>query len=292
MFMMKHFISYAYKYNIYPSEFGVSFMTIKEYVKERKLELKDEFSKLHKPVKFVIVQMNDDEASNIYIKGKLKDANELGVNAILHKVDKNASMDNLLKEIDNLNQDDSVTGFIVQMPLPKQIDEDLIKISVASKKDVDGFNPLSKLNPCTPQGILNYLDHEKIDILGKNAVVIGRSNIVGKPMAKLLLSRSANVTVLHSKTTFDDMHRYIENADIVVVAVGKKHFLDNRFKYKKDAVIVDVGINRDDEGLHGDALEDLDVRLKTPVPGGVGLLTRLALYENLLKIAKDNEYGI
>ena len=267
-------------------------MIVKDYVKERKLSLKDDFSKLNKPVKFVIVQMNDDEASNIYIKGKLKDANELGVNAVLHHLDKNLSMEELTDEIDKLNKDGSVTGFIVQMPLPEQINEEEVKRLIDPKKDVDGFNPLSSLNPCTPQGILNYLHHEHIDLLGKNAVVIGRSNIVGKPMAKLLLSCSANVTVLHSKTRFEDMFNYIKNADIIVVAVGRKHLLDNRFEYKKDAVIVDVGINRDEEGLHGDALSNLPVRVQTPVPGGVGLLTRLALYENLLKIAKDKENGI
>lgn len=267
-------------------------MTVKEYVKERKLSLKDDFSKLKKPVKFVIVQMNNDEASNIYIKGKLKDANELGVNAVLHHLDSNLSMEYLSNEIEKLNEDKTVTGFIVQMPLPKQIDEEKVKQLVNYKKDVDGFNPLSSLNPCTPQGIMNYLDHEHVQILGKNAVVIGRSNIVGKPMAKMLLARSANVTVLHSKTKFEDMHRYIKYADIIVVAVGKKHLLDNRFEYKKDAVVIDVGINRDSEGLHGDAINNLPVALQTPVPGGVGLLTRLALYENLYKIAKENEDGI
>ena len=190
----------------------------------------------------------------------------------------------LLKEIDKLNHDDSVDGFIVQMPLPKGINEETIKLAVSPAKDVDGFHPLSKLNPCTPQGIMDYLHRENVDILGKNAVVIGRSNIVGKPMAKLLLKESANVTVLHSKTKFEDMHNYIKNADIVVIAIGKQHYLDNRFEYKPSAVIVDVGINRDENGLHGDAIPGLPVRLQTPVPGGVGLLTRLALMENLLKI--------
>ena len=174
------------------------------------------------------------------------------------------------------------------MPLPRQIDEEEIKLAINPKKDVDGFHPLSKLSPCTPKGIMNYLHAENIKILGKNAVILGRSNIVGKPMAKLLLAESANVTVLHSKTTFEDMHRYIANADIIVVAIGKQHFLDNKFEYKPDAVIVDVGISRDETGLHGDAIPNLPVRLQTPVPGGVGLLTRLALYENLLEIIKNN----
>lgn len=262
-------------------------MIIKEYVKQRKEELKKEFASLNKEIKFVIVQMNEDAASNAYIKGKLKDAKELGVNTELIKFPIDLSEDELLKEINILNNDDSVTGFIVQMPLPKQINEEHIKLAIDPKKDVDGFHPLSKLNPCTPQGIMNYLDYEKIELIGKNAVVIGRSNIVGKPMARMLLSRSANVTVLHSKTSRIDMERYIANADIIVVAVGKKYLLDNSFKYKNDAIIVDVGINRDESGLHGDALDNLPVKLQTPVPGGVGLLTRIALYENLLKIIKE-----
>ena len=136
--------------------------------------------------------------------------------------------------------------------------------------------------------IMTYLKHENVEFLGKNAVVIGRSNIVGKPMAKLLLKESCNVTVLHSKTSPEDMARYIENADIIVVAIGKAGFLDNRFKYKDSAIIVDVGISRDETGLHGDAIPGLPVKLQTPVPGGVGLLTRLALYENLLEIVSKN----
>ena len=259
-------------------------MTIKEFVKQRKEELKETFLNLPNKKKFVIVQMNEDDASNAYIKGKLKDAAELNVNAELRKFPLDFSQEELLKEIDKLNHDDEVIGFIVQMPLPKQINEEDVKLAIDPKKDVDGFHPLSELNPCTPQGIMNYLDAEHIELLGKNAVVIGRSNIVGKPMAKMLLARSANVTVLHSKTKFEDMYRYVENADIVVVAVGKAGLLDNRFKYKPSAVIVDVGINRLEDGLHGDAVRDLPVALQTPVPGGVGLLTRLALYENLLKL--------
>lgn len=259
-------------------------MTIKEYVKVRKEELKALVASKEVVPHLVIVQLNEDDASNAYVRGKLKDAAELGIKADLCKFPVSMSEAELLKEIDKLNNDDSVDGFIVQMPLPKGINEETIKLAVSPAKDVDGFHPLSKLNPCTPQGIMDYLHRENIEILGKNAVVIGRSNIVGKPMAKLLLKESANVTVLHSKTKFEDMHNYIKNADIVVIAIGKQHFLDNRFEYKPSAVIVDVGINRDESGLHGDAVPGLPVRLQTPVPGGVGLLTRLALMENLLKI--------
>ena len=259
-------------------------MIIKEYVKTRKEELKKEVAELATPVNFVIVQLNEDDASNAYVRGKLKDAAELGVNAELIKFPVDTSEAELLKLIDKLNKDPKVDGFIVQMPLPKQINEETIKLAISPDKDVDGFHPLSKLNPCTPQGIMNYLKHEGVELLGKNAVVIGRSNIVGKPMAKMLLKESCNVTVLHSKTSFEDMYRYLANADIVVVAIGKKHLIDERFEFKPTAVLVDVGINRDENGLHGDILPERKVRLQTPVPGGVGLLTRLALMENILKI--------
>ena len=261
-------------------------MTIKEYIKARKEEIKLQVSKMDKKPNLVIVQLNEDEASKAYVKGKLKDAAELGINAKLLKFPVNFTEKQLLKEIAKLNKNKKVDGFIVQMPLPKQINEETIKLAIAPNKDVDGFHPLSELNPCTPQGIMNYLKHEKVQFLGKNAVVIGRSNIVGKPMAKLLLKESCNVTVLHSKTSKEDMAKYLNNADIVVVAVGKQHLITKEFKFKESAIVVDVGINRDETGLHGDVEPGLPVALQTPVPGGVGLLTRLALMENLIKICK------
>ena len=261
-------------------------MTIKEYVKAKKAEMKNLVLSMPRLPKLVIVQINEDEASYAYIRGKLKDAAELGINAELIKLPLETTQDELLAKIDELNHDDSVDGFIVQMPLPKHINEETVKLAISPAKDVDGFHPLSKLDPCTPRGIMNYLNSENIQIKGKNAVVIGRSNIVGKPMARLLLAANANVTVLHSKTSFEDMSRYIANADIIVIAIGKANFLDSRFTYKESAIIVDVGINRLEDGLHGDAQRDLPVALQTPVPGGVGLLTRLALYENLLTIVE------
>ena len=259
-------------------------MTIKEYVKAKKAEIRDLVLSMPRKPKLVIVQINEDEASYAYIRGKLKDAADLGIEAELIKLPLETSQEELLKKIDELNHNDSVDGFIVQMPLPRQINEETVKLAIAPEKDVDGFHPLSKLDPCTPRGIMNYLNAENIKIQGKNAVVIGRSNIVGKPMAKLLLAANANVTVLHSKTSFEDMKNYIANADIIVIAIGKAGFLDEKFSYKPDAILVDVGINRLEDGLHGDAIPNLPVGLQTPVPGGVGLLTRLALYENLLTI--------
>ena len=259
-------------------------MTIKEYVKAKKAEMRDLISGMKRKPKLVIVQINEDEASYAYIRGKLKDAADLGVEAELIKLPLETTQEELLRKIDELNHDDSVDGFIVQMPLPKQINEETIKLATDPSKDVDGFHPLSKLNPCTPQGIIDYLKSENVEMFGKNALVIGRSNIVGKPAAHLLLKENCNVTVVHSKTTFEDMSRYIAHADIIVIAIGRQHYLDNKYQYKPSAVIVDVGISRDETGLHGDALPGLPVRLQTPVPGGVGLLTRLSLIENLLKI--------
>ena len=264
-------------------------MTIKEYVAQRKEEIRNLVNGLDVKPAIAIVQVNEDAGSCAYVRGKLKDAAELGINADLIKLPLETSQEELLKVINELNSDKVHDGFIVQMPLPKQINEDIVKLAVSPKKDVDGFHPLSSLNPCTPKGIINYLHFEQIPLQGKNAVIIGRSNIVGKPMAKLLLKENMNVTVLHSKTSQEDMAFYIAHADVIVIAIGKAGFLDNRFVYKKDAVIIDVGISRTEDGLKGDALPDLPVRLQTPVPGGVGLLTRLALYENLLEIHGVNK---
>ena len=152
------------------------------------------------------------------------------------------------------------------------------------------------VNPCTPQGIINYLEYNKIPLDGKNAVVIGRSTSVGKPMAKLLLQENANVTVLHSHTKEEDLKNYIKNADVIVCAVGKRNFLNNSLEYKKNAIVIDVGINRDENNkLCGDCEKDLPVGYQSPVPGGVGLLTRVSLYNNLIKLLRirfktiDNE---
>ena len=259
-------------------------MIIKEYVAKRKQEIKEYVETLEKKPFLVVIQVNEDAGSNAYVKGKLKDCAELGIKAELIKLPIDTTEEQLLKVIDDCNHNPEITGFIVQMPLPRQINEETIKLAIDPSKDVDGFHPLSKLNPCTPQGIIDYLKSENIEMKGKNALVIGRSNIVGKPAAHLLLKENCNVTVTHSKTTFEDMSRYIANADIVVIAIGRQHYLDNKYQYKDSAVVVDVGISRDETGLHGDALPGLPVRLQTPVPGGVGLLTRLSLIENLLKI--------
>jgi methylenetetrahydrofolate dehydrogenase (NADP+)/methenyltetrahydrofolate cyclohydrolase len=260
-------------------------MEIKEYVAMRKEQIRDEIALMRVKPHLAIVQVNEDEGSNSYIRGKLKDADELGVLATHIKLPIDTSEAEVLKVVNQLNHDSTIHGFIVQMPLPKHIDENKVKVAIEPRKDVDGFHPLSLLKACTPRGILDYLKFNKIEILGKNAVVIGRSNIVGKPMAALLTKESANVTILHSKTTAQDMKFYLEHADIIVAAIGKKWLIDG-YDFKSDAVIIDVGINRVDGVLYGDVKPGQKVRLQTPVPGGVGPLTRLALYENLMEIMR------
>lgn len=261
-------------------------MIIKEYVNYKKEELKKEIEGLTVKPHFVIIQVNEDEASNAYVKGKIKDATEVGIICDLVKLPITISQEELIQEINKINNNDEIDGLIVQMPLPRQIDEEIIKLAVDPNKDIDGFHPLTKMDPCTPKGIINYLKDEQIPLSGKNAVVIGRSNIVGKPMARLLLLENCNVTQVHSHTSKEDMKFYIEHADIIVIAIGKAGYLDHSYNYKPDAVIVDVGINRIDGKLHGDAERDLPVKLQTPVPGGVGLLTRLTLLTNLMQAYK------
>ncbi len=262
-------------------------MEIKDYILKRKEELKSEVANFSLKPHLVIVQVNDDPASNAYIRGKCNDGNELGIKMTHIKLDENITEDKLLEQIEALNNDNDVHGLIVQMPLPKHINEETIKLAVNPKKDVDGFHPLSTFNPCTPYGIIKYLKYVGFEFTGKDAVVIGRSNIVGKPMAMLLLNENCTVSIVHSRTPKSRQIEYVKNADLVVIAVGRKEFLNNDFEFKKDAVIVDVGINRFEGKLYGDALAGLPVALQTPVPGGVGLLTRLTLIDNLMEAYKN-----
>lgn len=256
-------------------------MIIKEYVTLQKDLMREEIKNLKIKPTIAIIQVNDDEASNAYVKGKLNDAANIGINSVYKKLPTSTTEDELIAIIKEINEDNSIHGLIVQMPLPKHINEDNIKLAVSPTKDVDGFHPLSKLDPCTPKGIIDYLKSEGVKFEDKNAVVIGRSNIVGKPMAKMLTALNSNTVILHSRTSKENMDNYLKNADIIVIAIGKKWFL-NEQEFKKSAVIVDVGINREDGKLYGDAKPNLDVSLQTPVPGGVGLLTRLTLMKNLL----------
>ena len=192
-------------------------------------------------------------------------------------------------EVAKCNTDPSIDGFIVQLPLPKHISEAKITEAIDYKKDIDGFTKQSLVNPATPQGILTYLEDNNFNFVDANAVVIGRSNIVGRPMAKLLLDKSCNVTVIHSKTSTEHKEDFVANADLIVVATGHRNTLtDYDLRHNKNCFIVDVGMNRNDEGkLCGDC-EGVTVCEKTPVPNGVGRLTRLALLMNIVKVYKIN----
>lgn len=268
-------------YNFYMSKL----ILISDYVANRKTLLSAEIATKTSPPHLVIIQVNDDFASNKYIGGKLKDAHEVNMQATLIKLDVNTSEAALLTVIAKYNKDKSVHGIIVQMPLPRHINEQIVKESIAPDKDVDGFHPLSRYKACTPFGIINYLKANNVNLIGENVLVIGRSNIVGKPAAQLFLNEHANVTIVHSRTKAADLNNFIAHAKIIIVAVGIPHFIHEQ-KMRKDAILVDVGINYVDGKLTGDAAPNLPIAMQTPVPGGVGLLTRLTLIENVMEAYK------
>lgn len=259
-------------------------ISVKEYVNLEKERIKDLIKAQSLSLSLGIVQVGHVPSSDAYIKGKMKDANELGIKAVLFHYEEDISEEVLAREVVGLGKRKDIDGLIVQLPLPKHINEKAITSLVPSSKDIDGFGIDSPFTPCTPKGIVDYLSDLGFAFRGKNAVVIGRSSIVGKPLSRLLLSKDMNVTVLHSKTTKEDMAFYVAHADLICVAVGHKWLIDHTYNFKKDAVIIDVGINRgEDKHLYGDVEPNMPVYLQTPVPGGVGLLTRLSLLKNLLE---------
>ena len=242
-----------------------------------------------------VVLVGDDPASRVYVGQKEKGCLEAGFASFLHRLPAATTQEELLGLIDRLNGDASVHGILVQLPLPPQIDPDTVLAAIRPEKDVDGFHPvnigrlvagLPSCEPCTPKGILRLLKSTGIPLAGKEAVVIGRSNIVGKPVALMLLAESATVTVCHSRTK--DLAEHLRRADILVAAVGKPRFVTADM-VKDGAVVVDVGINRLEEGLVGD-VDYGPVSEKaswvTPVPGGVGPMTIAMLLENTLEQAK------
>lgn len=260
---------------------------IKEYVEIRKVQIKEEVEALIIKPKLVIVQVGNVEASNRYVKNKMKDCAECGVPCELLHLNESITEVDLLSTVIDLNNNPTVTGFIVQLPLPKHIRESIVIEAIDPKKDVDGFSPLSKTIPATPLGIYRYLKDMNYDFRGKNCVILGRSAIVGRPAHKLLLDADMNVTILHTKTSEEDKKFYIEHADLIIVATGHLHTLTNTYKFKSDTIIIDVGINIDENGkLTGDCDKDLPVAFQSPVPGGVGLLTRIAVIDNLIALIK------
>ena len=243
------------------------------------------------------VLVGDDPASAVYVRNKNKTCRELGFQSFENQLSSDTTEEQLLNLIDDLNSNPNVHGILVQLPLPDQIDSEKILQAIDPKKDVDGFHPVNVgklvvgnalLTPCTPTGIIELLDNYGIEISGKHAVIIGRSNIVGKPVSMLLLQRNATITICHSRTK--NLEEVTRRGDILIAAVGRPHFVTENM-VSKSAVVIDVGINRVDGKLTGDVeFEPVSKKASyiTPVPGGVGPMTIALLMENTLKAFKDS----
>ena len=264
---------------------------LKENIKNR---IKDYARQPH----LVVILVGDDPASITYVNSKKRQCEDVGMKSTVKVFDSSISEDYLLEEIDNLNRDEGVDGILVQLPLPDHINTDIVVSKIDVNKDVDGLHPLNvgllvndkpNLIPCTPKGIISILDYYDIGLEGKNVLVIGRSQLVGKPVASLLLSRNATVTVAHSKT--QNLSHLVENNDIIVVAVGIKEFL-KEYQLNSKHIIIDVGIHREGKKLLGDVERSAydKVKAATPVPGGVGPMTIASLLENTL-IAYERKEG-
>ncbi|HDE8173907.1 TPA: bifunctional methylenetetrahydrofolate dehydrogenase/methenyltetrahydrofolate cyclohydrolase FolD [Staphylococcus aureus] len=251
--------------------------------------------------KLSVILVGNDGASQSYVRSKKKAAEKIGMISEIVHLEETATEEEVLNELNRLNNDDSVSGILVQVPLPKQVSEQKILEAINPDKDVDGFHPINigKLYideqtfvPCTPLGIMEILKHADIDLEGKNAVVIGRSHIVGQPVSKLLLQKNASVTILHSRSK--DMASYLKDADVIVSAVGKPGLV-TKDVVKEGAVIIDVGNTPDEKGkLKGDVDYDAVKEIAgaiTPVPGGVGPLTITMVLNNTL-LAEKMRRGI
>ncbi len=243
-----------------------------------------------------VILVGNNQASRAYVTMKEKACKELGMHSLLLEYPEDLGQDELLSKIEELNQDKSIHGILVQLPLPKQIDEMAVIEAISPEKDVDGFHPINigrmmtgqdAFFPCTPYGIMVMLEHIGYDVAGKHAVIVGRSNIVGKPSGQLFLNKNATVTYCHSRTT--DLAYHTKQADILVAAVGIRNLITAEH-VKPGAVVIDVGMNRDDEGkLCGDVDFDAVKNIAsyiTPVPKGVGPMTITMLLFNTLKSAK------
>jgi len=259
---------------------------IKDELKVKVAELNDKGVE----VSLAVILVGNDPASTVYVGNKKKACEYIGVKSLSYELPETTSEAELLELIDKLNKDDSVNGILVQLPLPKTIDEDKVIKAIDPAKDVDGFHPVSVGSlligqkgflPCTPAGIIQLLKRSNIEIAGKECVVVGRSNIVGKPMSVLLLRENGTVTICHSKTA--DLKSVCKRADILVVAIGKPKFIDASY-VKEGATVIDVGIHRNENNklcgdVDYDSVEPVAGAI-TPVPGGVGPMTIAMLMNN------------
>lgn len=262
-------------------------ISCKDYVAIQKAEIKEFISKLATKPCLAVVQVDSDNASNSYIKGKRSDSVELGISFVHVPIEsENCNQDefeNLLKDLDKA---ENINGIIIQLPIPDKYDLDRLQNCISPQKDVDGFRKDSCFNACTPKGVVDWLKYNKYEFNGKNAVVVGRSKIVGKPLVNMLIDEGATVTCCNSKTK--DLWSHTKRADLVISAIGLPKFFDSRYFAYVNDIIVDIGINRDKNGnLCGDVNRDElfevfgDGIYVTPVPSGVGLLTRIALMKNV-----------
>ena len=265
----------------------------KKISKELKDELKEKVAKYKEEgveITLAVIQVGNDKASSVYVGNKKKACEYIGIKSLSYELEESTTEEELLNLIKELNNRKDVNGILVQLPLPKHINEDKVIETIDAKKDVDGFHPMSVgalsigkkgFISCTPYGIIELLKRSNIDIDGKECVVIGRSNIVGKPMSMLLLRENATVTVAHSHTK--NLKEVAKRADIIVVAIGKPQFINSEY-VKEGAVVIDVGIHRDENNkLCGDVdYEDVFPHASaiTPVPGGVGPMTIAMLMKN------------
>lgn len=253
----------------------------------------EKVSSLDVAPQLVVVLVGNDPASKVYVGKKEKTAVKVGMRSRVIRLEEETTETQLLSLIDELNQDDDVTGILVQLPLPSHIDEKKVICAIDPQKDVDGFHPVNLgrllagdpgVVPCTPKGIMEFFDHYEIPLEGKSVVIVGRSNIVGKPLVPLFLMRNATPTICHSRTR--DLVEVCSRADVLVAAIGRAKFITADF-VKQGAVVIDVGINRVEGKLCGD-LDFESVKSKcsaiTPVPGGVGPMTVSMLLENTLEL--------
>ena len=273
-------------------------------------KVKGEINLNNYDVSLVVIQVGEDPASSVYVRNKEKACEYCGIKVITQKLPEDITEKELLTSIDMWNKSE-INGILVQLPLPKHIDEQRVLNAIDNIKDVDGFHPVNvaklwlndptAIIPCTAKGVIKLIESTGEYLVGKNAVVVGRSNIVGKPVAKLLLDKGMSVSICHSKTPETELSQYCHNADVVVCAVGKPLFLKDSPQYKYDniasaGIVIDVGINRTEDGkLVGDCdIEEMTkgpwsescIRYYTPVPGGVGPMTIACLMENTLECYK------
>lgn len=258
-------------------------------------QVAENVKRLNNTVTAALIMVGDNPASQVYVRNKQKACDEVGINVESYLLEENTSQKELLNIIEKCNKDPKINGILVQLPLPSHIEEKIVINAISPDKDIDGLNMVNQgklmvgeegIVPATPKGVITLLKSNNIEITGKNVVIVGRSKLVGKPLAMLMLKENATVTIAHSKTT--NLKEVTKRADILVAAVGKAKFITADM-VKRDAVVVDVGINRFDGKLCGDvdyqAVSEV-AKFITPVPGGVGPMTIAELLENILKCYK------